>query len=668
MDNWKRHLRLGNHRAAVLGLLDRLSPRRGAAPDAVRARYLSARLARLVANPDLPPGVLDRRLLRRVLAEAHLSTSERRRLRLLPLPGPTGLVGAVTCALVTDQPPYEALVRRLRINRTDEQQESCLSAEFSPSMGRHLLDACMVAQDHLQRRWFSVPLQIQARHRFALEQGPAVQATGRSLGGAAALAFFSLWTGVEVPATVAVVAVVEPGPDGEGVLRETDELTLARKVEALIQERPHLRRVVVPRSQLGCVAPRLRARLVPADTLEELLDAGLGPAHEARITVPGGINLVNEVERAVADYRSGHDRRPWALKARRFEVLAAALPSDEANARFRCRCLAFQASCLLHQGETALAEPLLDEARDLFDRFRVTADASFLPWVLDRLAMEQLDVYDVERARETAAEALERAERGGLDFERLSKLHGTLGQILLAAGDLPGALDQLQAALDGIHRVRPDQCVRNHTYLVRALGVAGQPDAAHAQHREATEHLQRVPEDNRLTHQAYLAYAMAGVMLRQGEPRQAADLLLALPLSALLPLGPIAARIHKLLVRASLELGQQDRAQKHHQAVYRWLGEAPSARLRWLGATADLELAAGLMGTRNSELGARNGEVCAVAEQRARVEAALGCVPRYAGAQQRFGAVAREVLVLVRGEDPAPLVLAIRRLLDLEIY
>ncbi len=656
MDSWKRQLRLGNHRAAALGLLDRLGPDHGDL-DAVQARYLSARLARLATDPRLPAGALDRRLLRRILAEAHLSAGERRELRRLPLPGPRALIGAVTCALVTDRPPYEALVRRLHISRTAEQQEHCFPSEFQPAMGRHLLDACAVAQDHLQRRWFSVPVQVQARHRFALEQGPAVQATGRSLGGAAALAFFSLWTAVEVPATVAVVAAVEPGPDGEGVLRETDELALVRKVEVLVQERPHLRRVVVPRAQLGCVPPRLRARLVPADTLDELLDAALGPAHEARISVPAGINLYNEVERAVADYRSGHDRRPWALKARRFEALAAALPVDEANARFRCRCLAFQASCLLHQGETALAEPLLDEARDLFDRFRVTTDASFLPWVLDRLAMEQLDVYDVDRARETAAEALARAEQCGLDFERVSKLHGTLGQVLLAAGDLPGALEQLQAALDGIHRVRPDQCVRNHTYLVRALGAAGQPDEAHAQHREAAEHLRRVPEDNRLTHEAYLAYAMAGVLLSQAEPQQAADLLLALPLTDLEPLGPIAARIHKLLVRALLELGQLDRALSHHRAVSRWLGEAPSARLRWLGATADLELAAGMVGAGG-----------AVASQRPRIEQALDCVPPYPGAQRRFGAAADQLAQLVRGEDAAELCAAIRRLLELEIY
>ena len=657
MDNWKRQLRLGNRRAAMLALLDELRP--DGDLDGARARFLSGQLASLASQADLPDGALDRRLVSRILAAAHLSPGEREALRQRSIPAPAGEVGAVTCALVTAHAPYEALVRRLRIRRTPEQRDgTCFPSSFEPAMRATLLDACKVAQDHLQRHWFSVPLEVQARHRFELEQGPAVEVAGGSLGAAAALAFFSLWTGVEVPATTAVIAAVEPGDGGRGRLRETDEAALAKKVEALVRERPHLRRIVLPRSQVFVVPPGLRWRLVPADTLAELLRAALGPSYEDCITAPTGINLYNEVDRAQADYRSGHDRRSWALKARRFEVLRAALPADEANARFRCRCLAFQASCHLHQGETALAEPLLDEARALFDRFRVTADDSFLPWVLDRLAMAQLDVYDVERAARTAAEAMDRAVECRLSLEFRAKLHGTLGQILLAHGDLPGAADELQAALDGIHRTKPDECVRNHTYLVRAHGAAGERHRARAQFDEAQAHLNRSPEDYRLTHRAYLGYAMAGVHLSAGQAQEAADLLLALPLSTLGSLGPIVARIHKLLVRALLELGQEHEALEHHQAVVRLVGPAPTSRLRWLRATADLELAVGLLqqGTRDR------------AAQRARIEEALACLPTFPGARQRFGEIVTQVRGRLQDEDPRPLCQAIRRLLDLELY
>ena len=655
MDNWKRQYQLGNHRAALLALLAELRPRQ----DAVQARFLSSQLVSLACQPELPAGALDRRLRSRILQTARLTADERDRLRGAPLVPPGGEVGAVTCALVTSQAPYEALVRRLQISRTAQQQdETCFPSSFAPTLCCALLDACKVMQDHLQRRWFLVPLQIEARHRFQLDQGPAVAAAGRSLGGAAALAFFSLWTGVEVPGTVAVIAALEPGPDGKGRLCETDEVALVKKVEALAQERPHLRRVIVPRSQLRCVPPRLRWRLAPADTLEELLLVALGPDHERRIRVPAGINLYNEVNRAEADYRSGHDRRSWALKARRFEVLAAALPADEANARFRCRCLAFQASCLLHLGETATAAPLLDEARALFDRFEVTADGSFLPWVLDRLAMGQLDVYDLDRARATANEAMEKAERCQLNLEVLAKLHGTLGQILLAQGELDGAVAELQIALDGIHRTRLDECVRNHTYLVRAHGAAGDDDRAHAEFHEAEEHLVNVPEDNRLTHAAYLGYAMADVLLRQGRAPKAADLLLRLPLSTLGSLGPIVARIHKVLVRALLSLGQEDEARQHHRAVVALVGEAPSSRLRWLQATADLELAAGLLEQATVD----------VADQRQGVEQALRCVPPFPGARDRFGRVAATIRELLEGQDRPALCRAIRQLLDLELY
>ena len=664
MDNWKRQQQLGNLRAAMLALLDELRPQQ--ALDATRARFLSGQLVRLAREPELCPGVLDRRLVSRILAAAHLSAGERQQLQQAALPPPAGEVGAVTCALVTAQAPHQALVRRLRIRRTPEHLDgTCFSASFEPAMHGALLDACKVMQDHLQRRWFTVPLEVQTRHRFLLEQGPPVVVAGHSLGAAAALAFFSLWTGVEVPATTAVIASVEPGVSGRGQLRQTDAVALAKKVEALVRERPHLRRVVVPRSQLAGVPHRLRSRLVPADTLEELLGAALGPGYEARITVPAGINLYNEVQRAEADYRSGHDRRPWALKARRFELLCAALPADEANARFRCRCLAFQASCLLHQGETALAEPLLDEARSLYDRFNDTADWSFLPWVLDRMAMGQLDVYDVDRAAQTAAGAMELALDCRLNLEIIAKLHGTLGQILLAQGDLSGALEQLQAALDGIHRTKPDECVRNHTYLVRAHGAAGDVGRAQAQFEVAQNHLAQVPQDSRLTHQAYLSYAMAGVYLKTGQAPQAADLLLSLPLPTLGSLGPIVARIHKLLVRAMLRLGQENEARSHHRVVAALVGENPTSRLLWLRATADLELAAGLMeqGTRNKEQGTRN-----VAAQRAPVEQALTCLPPFPGARERFGEVMGQVEDLLQGEDAEALSRAIRRLLDLELY
>ncbi len=641
----------------MAALVDELDPRRPL--DAVRTRFLSDQLARLATDPDLPAGVLDGRLLSRILAVAHLSPGERALLRGMTLPAPAAEAGAVTCALVTARAPYEALVRRLRIRRSAEQaDQACFPSSFDPHTRAALAAACEAMQDHLRRRWFTVPLQLEARHRVQLEQGPDVEVAGRSLGGAAALAYFSLWTSVQVPATVAVIAAVEPGEHGRGVLRETDEAALWHKVEALVRERPWLRRVVVPRSQLRCVPTRLRSRLVPADTLEELLWAALGPAYEERITVPAGINLPNEVQRAEADYRGGHDRRPWSHKARRFEALAAALPADEANARFRCRCLAYQASCHLHQGETALADPLLHEALSLYDRFNDTADWSFLPWVLDRMAMSQLDVYDVDGARERAARALDLARECRLNLEIVSKLHGTLGQILLAAGDLKGAVEQLSAALDGIHRVKPDECVRNHTYLVRAHGAAGDVARATAQYEAAVSHLARLPEDNRLTHKTYLRYAMAGVYMGQGQASEAADLLAGLPLPALEKIGPIAARIHKLLVRAYLALGQQDEALEHHRMVADLVGPSPTSRLRWLQATADLELAAGRL---------EQGGEDKMADQRERIDAALACLPSFPGAQKRFGAVMAEVRDLLAG-DAGPLCEAIRRLLSLEIY
>ena len=648
---------LGNLRGAMLSLVQALDRRGG---EASQRRYWAGELARLACMQDLPPGVLDAELRRRICAAPHLRPAERAAVARAADAPLAGQVGAVTCALVTTQAPHEAFVRRLRIVRTDEELAGdCFPAGFGPGLRRCLLDACKLMQDHLQRCWFAVPLDVQARHRFELEQGPPVELEGRSLGAAAAVAFFSLWTGVEVPATVAVVAGVEPGPDGHGALGPTDAAALELKVAALAQERPHLRRVVLPAEQLGAVDPRHIGRLVPARGLEQLLDAALGPGYEARVVVPAGIDLDNEVRRAEADYRAGHDRRSWASKARRFEVLARALPETEASARARCRCLAYGASCLLHMGETALARPMLKQAQALFERFADTSDWSFLPWVLDRVAMSQLDLYAVEAALDSARLALQRATELRLDLESCSKLHGTLGQILLAAGEHQAAIVELEAALDGIHRVRPAECVRNHTYLVRAHGAAGDYEAARLAFEAALEHAGRAHQDSRLTNDAYLRYAMAGVWLARDRPAEAAQLLAQLPFDALDKLGPIEARIHKLLVRARLLLGQDAAAHEHLRAVQRWVRTAPSARLRWLQATAELELAQVLLERHGPEL-----------ELLSRgIERALDCIPQEPDARQHFGPAVEQVRsALAGGPDPGALARAVRGLLERELY
>jgi tetratricopeptide (TPR) repeat protein len=151
---------------------------------------------------------------------------------------------------------------------------------------------------------------------------------------------------------------------------------------------------------------------------------------------------------ALVNHRLGRGPRAGELGVR--ALTAARCAGDQRGA---AQALNVQGMVALAEGRTSDALAQLEQA---VEAAATLDDPEPLVAALNNVSRAQLASAELDGARETAARALEIAERQG-DRHRCAALHSQLADVLHAAGDEAGALEHLKASAAGFSDVQGDE-------------------------------------------------------------------------------------------------------------------------------------------------------------------------------------------------------------------
>lgn len=493
-----------------------------------------------------------------------------------PTPAPRSRTGAARALFVaqdgdTDPPGPVGFIAWLELER----RPSGSGSVAPPGCGAVFAEA-------LDRAHCAVFRLLGQRHRFnpgALElsrvrlrvRGPAAAEhylpDGASIGAAAAVVWFSAWTGAPVPCDVALTGAVT----ADGKLAPVDHLPA--KVSAALRELPGLRLVLVPTNcDAGCADPRVKA---VAD-LEQLLrqvfgDAALRQAPAALLDVEGTVRLGIHCYEKLASHATARAILNAALEA---IDLRRQQQQDPRLYRVEQFLALWRAgSATIHAGDPEAAGSYLERARALAEELwqqQVLAPGEYYGF-RGNLAVLWRDCFRYTEAVELLEQSLEQQRRFRVGQRELAKTLGNLGELrsfigrrLAGQGDAGAArvcFDQaeqeLQQALANLLEVAPDEVPREHCYLGNLALARGEPQQALRRYARGMTSNQTARHGQQ-ANEAYLGHGQVRALLAAGQPEQAARRAEALLATMDPQLGPYPRQsILKHRGSALLALGQQ---------------------------------------------------------------------------------------------------------------
>jgi Lon protease (S16) C-terminal proteolytic domain len=383
------------------------------------------------------------------------------------------------------------------------------------SAARAVQDALQRAADRMRPEQ-PHPLLFATVHPEALSTlVGALAIRGPSLGAGAFVSACSLWSGRAVRAGTVITGRLV----GE---RIADVGALEAKLDAIVQGRADLKRVIVPHDSVKEVKRRLQ-RSAPAlevhgvATLDELLDAALEPTSNSA----GDIRYqVIELRRA---FERGWQNFGWYALRERAERLITKLPAQRAD--LRAEVLGMLGAAQEHVGSPLAAAQKLDEAARLAES---EANRAWIPdAVFARLyqaqSMTLMRLARFGEARRAAREAVAAARRAKLRDESF-KAYGCLSIVERAAGRGASAVQAAERSLELVHAHAPESCSRTHGYLLEALALGSDLGRIHDEFRSALEHMP-AGRGNRGHYEAWLRQSYAGALVRHEQWAAAIDAL-----------------------------------------------------------------------------------------------------------------------------------------------
>ncbi len=212
----------------------------------------------------------------------------------------------------------------------------------------------------------------------------------------------------------------------------------------------------------------------------------------------------------LAYVRNG-DGSSWRTLAQRFARLQDA-GLDEAA---RIRAAARYGACLTHSYDYTGAIPVLEQALAWSKEHPDAIDAAIEVVTATHLGVAYRDAYRLREAETVLREAIALAHRTRSVVERVNA-ESTLGQLLVACGELEEGLALVRATRDFYVERRSFECPRNHTYLVTALVRSGDWAAARAEYDEGcVDNVKLAEPHQRVNNRAYLDLAYLDGQLRR---------------------------------------------------------------------------------------------------------------------------------------------------------
>lgn len=391
-------------------------------------------------------------------------------------------IGAVLCLLVDKE--GEGFVRIFRCKRDNPRRSSQFSLNISPILRDCILNACRQAEHYLDMQYHVPSLTgPETGYYYEIVGGPPSPVKevidGRSVEGAAALAFLSQRTQVALPTDIAISG-------------QLDDLTfgavsgIEKKVRAVVREQPYVARVFIPQKNLADLpSPLSQVEAVP--DLHAIVEK-VFKGHFVELIRRDEVDIRGILSAAERDYRQGEHRN--ALK--KLQGLLRSLPISRGHAYNRFFCWWRIGSVTTHwgditQADTAFAQAL-EMAETLWKEGRLSSEEYLNLYVSYAVHLTDLYRYKAaERAlRDNTVSRSEHSHQAIVEVKRL----GTLGQLYRYAGQLQEAEQTLQIALNLLSpevKEEKEELPREHTYLGTLYTDMGKYDLAKEHFRKAEE-------------------------------------------------------------------------------------------------------------------------------------------------------------------------------------
>ena len=339
----------------------------------------------------------------------------------------------------------------------------------------------------------------------------AMQIEGRSVGAAAFVSAVALWSGRRVlPGTLVTGDLTPRGIAAVG--------GLAAKLEGALEGRADVHRIVVPSRN----ATKVRNAIARAGRDLEVVGVG---SHEAlmraTLSEQAAVRPEDAVVRARAVFTRGWEGYRWPTQREPLARLAGEIPTRRPD--LRVEVLTMLGAVTRHLGAPDQSLEILREAEailDTDDGLDAVPDGP-ITVLHQHLALTLRQMSRFEEAARTARRAISVARKARLRGELLKAL-GCAGLVALSRNRAAEAVTHQSAALDLVHRHRPEGCPRTHAYLIEALGRGARLDDARREYQTALRHLRALPEGPRRDSQeAWLRTAWAGVCCEDGQMKAA---------------------------------------------------------------------------------------------------------------------------------------------------
>jgi len=620
--------------------------RRSWSRNAVRAAVLAGRVDQLAAAARRAPGVAERRFLLDALERA-ISLADPGAIgdRELALARQLGVDEALLQPDPYTAPPHAVRVPLVVTSlETDGRGETeahgqlgfarLLYVSFRPAGDAR---GGELRLDDAARRAVSQAIDLAARQSgradvagfdLVVAQPAAlvdVRIEGPSIGAAAFVSALSLFSGRAARPGLAITGCLAGG-------RVTRVGSVGDKVEGVLRGRSDVRRIVVPKDELR--RARQAVREVGADvevsgvaTVSELTAACLSDQVSRSVSSQGTVDALR------LDFRAGWEGWRWPALRERLARAAGEIPPHRPD-------LAVEVLAMLGAVERNLGAPeeshaVLDRARNILadpDAYESVPDLP-LAILFQHLALTEVQLCRFAPAVSAARQAVEVARRGRLRSQLFRAL-GCMGIVALARGRPEEAVSHHTEALSIAERVEPETAPRTRTYLLEALGAAGDIAAARALFNETRPLLRATPsEERRASYEAWLRVAWASCLVRAGEQASAVRVLDAAPVREAIAQQPLPGLFARRWLGVALAAGRRA------EEGFELLAMSPAAyglmrapRVRFLSHLNVLVEAQARLAR-----SAWNRDIAA------RACTAIGALPRYGAAPTFLGEPARAV-------------------------
>ena len=341
----------------------------------------------------------------------------------------------------------------------------------------------------------------------------AARVEGTSLGAAAFVSAFSLWTRRPVRPGVVVTGAL----DGEAI-RSVGQL--AAKLEGVQRTPLRVTTFLVPAHDREALPRAVEGvEIVGVADVETLVAQAL---EDAPAPAPNHDELVHD---ALKRFRGGWRGWRWAGLRAELEALLGDLPGRRPDLLVQVH--AMLAAVVRHLGDPKESLEVLERARLIAesDEGREAVPDAPLALFERQRAMSLRQLGASEPAGEAAERAVAVAKRGRLRGELIPS-HGTAGLVASSRGDLREAIAHHRAALSTALRHTPPSAPRSSTYLIAALGQAGDLEGARAAYEDGRAQIATHSRPSaRASREAWLRAAFAEALRAHGEVSECLDTL-----------------------------------------------------------------------------------------------------------------------------------------------